>query len=222
MHIFIDESGDLGYTNSSTEFYVIGFVIVPPEEDSLTCIDRVFSKTRQKMNLPKTQSKEFHHNKCKIETRKLIFQGLSKCNVDFAYLILDKKQVYEDLKLKQEITNNFLVGKLLIHVLRYYQYNEKIKITVDKRIYTKELEREFSHYISVKVVSDIGNGIHSASMIKINHLSSHTSSGIQAADFIASGTLRYYRGKDEENHFEIFDKKVKVALNFFNGPIKGV
>lgn len=215
MNIYIEESGDLGFSSNSTGFFVVGAVISNDD----VCFGRCFKKARESLGKKKRDITELKcYNSSKVIKRR-IYECLSKCNIEIGYSILRKSQVYERLQNEQSKLYNYLIGSLILKTLEHYTPDESVNIIIDKSQYNYS-RAQFDEYLSDKFLF---NGFHELinyDMIQISHIDSMKSHGIQAADFIAGCVFRKYRDNDDNDYSKYFEHKTVVALDYFNGRIK--
>jgi len=114
MHIFLDESGDLGFSEKSQQYFVIAILITKDKKPIENCIKRI----RQR-KLPKKYKKipELKFTNSDNVIRKSILKCLSKRNVELSYILLNKRRVYPRLQDKKNIVYNYITSFLLQRVL---------------------------------------------------------------------------------------------------------
>lgn len=215
MKIYIEESGDLGFSPNSNEFFVIGALI----SDDNVCLGRCFKKARDSLGKKKRDVSELKcYNSSKIMKRR-VYECLSHCDIEIGYSILRKSQVYERLQNEKSKLYNYLIGSLILKTLEHYIPNESVHIIIDKSQYDYSRDH-FDEYLSDKFLF---NGFHELinfDKIQISHIDSTKCHGIQAADFIAGCVFRKYRDNDDSDFEKYFEHKTVIALDYFNGRIK--
>lgn len=215
MKIFIDESGDLGFTERSSEFFVVAALIVC---DSLP-IHRCFKKIRQ--NTLKKKFKdlpEFKFNNSGKAIKQRILKCIVKSEGDIAYCVLRKNQVYPHLRDKHAIVYNYLIGSLVSRIIQQILVSDDVEILVDKSL--NGIQREaFDQYLVYKTFEKNYDTSFELPVITINHVDSCTDPCIQAVDFIA-GALHYYYRNDDDTYYQIIDERIKIAQDYFKGPQK--
>lgn len=215
VKIYIDESGDLGFTDRSSPYFVIAALVV---HDSLT-IRRCFAKVRRnKLRKKYRELPEFKFNNSGPEIRKRILACIASAEVDIAYCVLRKEQVYPHLRSNHQIVYNYLTGSLISHIIQRFCDGRDVEITVDKSL--NGIQREaFDQYLVYKTF-ERNQTIDLADItITIEHADSKNEPCIQAADFIA-GALHYYYRTDDNVFFRIIEGKTALAFDYFKGPQK--
>lgn len=119
MLIIIDESGDAGFKESSSRYFVLTMVIFseddghgryPMAEHASLTIAAVKEEIRHKP--------EFHFSKCSHKIRQAFFQGLNKadCKFQIYSLVVDKKGIHSPhLRSSTKSFYNFILKQLLTH-----------------------------------------------------------------------------------------------------------
>jgi hypothetical protein len=215
MKIFIDESGDLGFTERASKYFVVAALIVYDHQ----AIHRCFKKIRQNKLKKKYQDiPEFKFNNSGKEIKYRVLKCIAKAEVDIAYCILRKDQVYPHLRDKHAIVYNYLIGSLVSNIIQHILVIGNIVITVDKSL--NGIQREaFDQYLVYKTFERNHNSQSEPPTINIEHVDSCTDPCIQAVDFIAGALHYYYRTKDD-TYYQIIDGRIKIANDYFEGPQK--
>jgi hypothetical protein len=131
VKIYIDESGDLGFTQKASPYFVIAALIV---HDSLA-IRRCFAKVRRnKLKKKYRELPEFKFNNSGPEIRKRILSCIASADVEIAYCVLRKEQVYPHLRSNHQIVYNYLTGSLISHIVQRFHDGGRVEITVDKSL----------------------------------------------------------------------------------------
>ena len=87
MKIYIDESGDLGFTKRSSAYFIIAALIV---RDSLT-IQRCFAKVRRnKLKKKYRELPEFKFNNSGNVIKERILTCIASADIDIGYCVLRK------------------------------------------------------------------------------------------------------------------------------------
>lgn len=215
MKIYIDESGDLGFTDRASPYFVIAAVIVC---DALA-IHRCFAKIRRnKLRKKYRELPEFKFNNSGPEIKKRILACIASADVVIAYCVLRKEQLYPHLRSNHQIVYNYLTGSLISHIIQRFCTDHNVAITVDKS--PNEIQREaFDEYLVYKTFEKNQTTALADIRITIEHTDSKNEPCIQAADFIA-GTLNYYYRTNDDSFSSIIKGRIAMAFDYFNGPKK--
>jgi hypothetical protein len=215
VKIFIDESGDLGFTERASSYFIIAALIV---HDPLA-IRRCFAKIRRnKLRKKYRELPEFKFNNSGVEIKKTILSCIASADVDIAYCVLRKEQVYLHLRSNHQIVYNYLTGSLISHIIQRFSAGGDVEIIVDKSL--NGIQREaFDQYLVYKTFEKNQSYDPAAIRINIDHVDSMREPCIQAADFIA-GALHYYYRNNDDMYSGIINDKIAMAFDYFNGPQK--
>ncbi len=141
MLVLIDESGDTGFKESSSRYFVMALVVFndndnsgryPSAEKTAQTIQALYERTGHKP--------EFHFSQCSHKIRHGFFNDLNKnrCDFEIYALVIDKKDIYSpQLRSNTKSFYNFFLKQLLS---KSPIENAKIKIDGSKsKIFRAEL-----------------------------------------------------------------------------------
>lgn len=142
MLVLIDESGDTGFKEGSSRFFVMTMIVFddndgdgryPSAEETSSTIKNILESTGHKP--------EFHFSQCSHKIRHSFFNAINKNSCEFKVyaLIIDKKKIYSP-QLRSNTKNfyNFFLKQLLA---KSPIENAKIKIDGSKsKVFKKELK----------------------------------------------------------------------------------
>ncbi len=206
LYVFIDESGDLGFTKKSTKYYVIACI---ETRNLLGLLFRVIKKVRRTLGKKKKNIPEFKFARSDDVIRERLLKRVVEEDLLFSAIVLQKQMVYSYLRNKKDKLHNYLTG-FIAESLNYEYSNEKeFKIIVDKFIMSEEKRKEFNWYLKHKLLNSYGRS--NPPKIEIVHKDSQQNPGLQVADFVAGAVFQYYeRGKCE--FYEIIKPKLRLEL----------
>lgn len=215
VNIYIDESGDLGFPGR-TDFFVLGAVIAKSESDvkDLKKYGRRALRdiSKKGYTLDELKSNKLHD----FEKRNLVITQLLKSNLDFAYCLLDKRDVDRD-KRESSRWYNWLSAKLIEKIIMEYGFKSDVNIIIDKSLNGIQ-RKNFDHCINARK-SDIFCNYDNLE-ISLYHVDSKTDKGIQFADMVAGTVYRHYthfnrKPQYEDNFFPKIYNRSTVTLKFF-------
>ncbi|MDD3754466.1 MAG: DUF3800 domain-containing protein [Methanobacterium sp.] len=187
--IYLDESGNLGFSEKSTQYFVVAALCCNEMKTVDMCIKRVRNGLTKKY-----KKNEMKFSNSSDTTRRRVLKCIARRDVSIAYLSLDKNWVDDHLRDKPQVIHKYMFGQLLTNILHETSIS-RTKIIVDKFLDYKRIE-EFDSYINKKI-SVRGD---------IEHVSSQSNNGIQAVDFVVGAVHRKYRNNDDIFHNIILDK----------------
>ncbi|GAB6284065.1 MAG: hypothetical protein STSR0009_02640 [Methanoregula sp.] len=153
-----------------------------------------------------------------MEIKKRILSCIASADVDIAYCVLRKEQVYVHLRSNHQIIYNYPAGSLISHIIQRYSPRDDVEIIVDKSLNGIQGEA-FDQHLVYKTFEKNQSYDPAAIRIDIEHMDSMNDPCIQAADFIA-GALHYYYRNNDDTYTSIINEKITLVFDYFNGPQK--
>ena len=199
LYVYVDESGDLGFTERSSRYYVIATA----EVSNPLIAERIIKKVRKKLKKKERNIPEFKFSSSSEKIRNSILKEAVEAEMNFSAIVLEKRMVYQRLRDKKDILHNYLTG-FLIESLSYYEDESDFRIIVDKFIMQKEKRDEFNSYMQMRI-SNFGK------RLEIFHESSEQHAGIQIADFVAGAVFQKYE-RQKESYYSIILPKMRLEL----------
>ncbi|MFA5358120.1 MAG: DUF3800 domain-containing protein [archaeon] len=190
-YIFVDESGDLGKLGSS--YFVIACLSTADPKP----IERIVKKVRERRLKRKMREvAELKANSSSEEVRIDVLQRLSRCDCKIDLIVINKKQVTEQLYGAKNKLYNYVFG-LLVEEMDFKK--SKVEIIIDKKDSNRLLRADLDQYILKK----IGKSEH----IRITHVPSYASKALQVVDFVAWAAHRKY-SFNEDLYYKIIEPKI--------------
>ncbi len=205
-YMYIDESGDLGFSSSSSNVLVISALLV----DDKSLLDRIIKNMRRnKFRKELKSAMEIKANKSSPDLRKYMIAKLSETpgTVTFHTTLLKKLLTSGYLIDHKEKLYNFIAGKLATNI---NLYECDLEIRIDKSKGKQLLRDDFNQYFErhLRDNSDIGK-------VMIHHSLSHSFSGLQFADLLAWSVYQ----KEERNITE-YVELFRFNSEFYTFPIR--
>jgi len=161
---------------------------------------------------------ELKYNNTNHEIIRRILQCIADSDVDIAYAVLRKDQVYPHLRNQNHIVYNYLTGSLISKIVSHYKREEHINVIIDKSLYGFHREH-FNEYLLYRMMESEQNITICEDLVSIDHVDSKNDPAIQAADFIAGAIHRKYREEDGE-YYLIISNKTIIEMDYFEGRQK--
>lgn len=201
-YMYIDESGDLGFSKGSSNYFIISALIV---EDTIQ-LDKIIKNMRR--NKYKKELKgviELKSTKSSEEIRFYVFKQINILNsCEIFHIVLDKYKVKSQFfKTDKHKLYNFVAGKLASSIILD---NVDFEIIIDKSK-TIFLQNEFNLYFEKLLLEKCIN----SKCIRIIHSHSHNYSGLQLVDFIAWSCYQSYEHKNLK-----YSNLIKVKQEIFH------
>jgi hypothetical protein len=212
VKIYIDESGDLGFSERSSPYYVLAALIV--EEGGLE-IRRCFKRARErKLGRKLKDLPEFKFGHLSTQMRHHLLEKICACDIGVAYAILRKDQVDRNLRENRQKVNNFIAGKLIPKCCDQYRNHLKVEVIIDRYLNARQ-RQEFDRYFMEKMLERHWLPVVRNGSITIEHHNSENEPGLQAADLVA-GAIHYWCRTEDPCFMHHIEPKVVLQLDFFN------
>jgi hypothetical protein len=212
VYVFVDESGDLGFSSKSSPFFTLGFVIMLNSNSIF--IENKTRRLRKNMNRSKkiTGMQEFKFSNDSDKTRMRFLKKINTFELQIGAVVVSKDSVKQDLKPDKTLLYNYIAVHEIIDIiigqyLKPHSPYNNIYYTIDKN--TSVSVEDFNEYCEEKVqylakprkfVGDIN--------ISIRHLDSKSHSCLQIADYVAGSiSAKFTRG--ESKYYDIIKKKIR-------------
>jgi len=206
-HLFIDESGELGLSVGSSEFFLITALCT----ENLKALEKRVWKEKAKLinagwpkdieikgtsiwgsphnpRIPKAISDK--REDIMSEVIQSICAGPNKVH----YSIAKKKHLSSHImKAEYGIAYNFLCGTLLCRAYARH-FAGPLEIVVDQRSKETHSKMKFDGYVETRLVGDCSH----ETDLHISHAESHDVPGLQAVDFLSWALFRKYEKKQSK------------------------
>lgn len=210
-YIFLDESGELGFKEKSSKYFVI--TLLSCDEGEIYTLRRIIRKVREKIIKKKLKRyPELKGNNSSDKIRIEVLQRFVKTNSEVFVVILDKSKVYEYLKDKKDKLYNY-ISNLILNECSFD--NPSVCLIVDKSKSKRSLREDFDSYIRNKL-----NKKSQLCNLKIKHENSQNEACLQVLDFVSWAIFRNYEFQDSWFMNIIKDKIVikKEVFQKLSGP----
>lgn len=204
LYVYVDESGDLGFTEKSSRYYVIATA----EVHNPLIADRIIKRVRKKLKKKEKNIPEFKFSGSSEKIRNLIFKEILDTEMKFSTIVLEKKMVYDYLRNKKQVLHNYLTG-FLVESLSYYEDENDFRIIVDKFIMQKERRDEFDNYLRLRM-----SNRSRTKNLEVFHENSEQHAGLQIADFIAGAVFQKYE-RQIEKYYNVIRPKIRLELRMW-------
>lgn len=210
MEVFIDESGDLGYKEGSTKYFVVAFLYVrdtPPFRDKFRWLHRRLVRHYRYFY----DELKFSESKDSVRRKGLqLICDEEGCN--FGIVVVNKSRIWEDHEFYHD--NKLLYRYIVVHnvmngLIPKLAFQERLNVIIDRRI-EKRRREEFDRYVKLKAyqVSRRINGrnIVYSDRIFVDHRDSKFDPCLQAADFLAGAEFQRFERRNYAYHNIIRNK----------------
>lgn len=210
-YIFLDESGELGFKESSSNYFII--TLLSCDEGEIYSLRRIIKRVREKIIKKKVKRfPEIKGNNSSDKIRFEILQRFTKTNSEVFAIILEKSKVYEYLKDKKDKLYNY-ISNLVLNECSFD--NPSVCLIVDKSKSNHSLRDDFDNYIRLKLSEK-----NHLDKIIIRHENSHNEACLQVLDFVSWAIFRSYEHKDSR-FIDIIKDKIVIKKEVFQKESSG-
>lgn len=210
-HLFLDESGDLGFRFDETDCsrYLTIAVLAVSQPSATKAIRSAVKKTlKRKVNGGKKGRKrpeeELKGTDTAIEVKKYFYRLIEGERFGIYAMTLNKRRVFEELqgpaKTKDRLYN--FVAARVVGQLPFHLAPDAVNLTVD-RSKGKLGIKDFDSYIETHLHGQLDP----RAKLFINHRDSKEDLGLSAADLFSWGVFRR-RERDDSEWYDVFAKHV--------------
>jgi hypothetical protein len=206
-YIFLDESGDLGFSERSSKWFLFTLVVI----DDPRKLEKIIKKVRKSLKKKyKRIFSELHAYHCDDIIRTRVLRALSGIDISVVTTVLNKEKVYVDLQNQKNYLYNFTANIILDRLIntKIIDGNTQISLVVDKKDTKKNLRENFISYITEAMKERRSGGF------EMSLSTSHDEKGLQAVDFISWAIFRKYERGDFKFYEIIKDKIIDERLLF--------
>lgn len=205
--IFLDESGDLGFTKGkqNSSYFIVTILAIEEKRVIEKIVKKVHLSLRKKVK--RLSGGVLHCYKEKPVTRKRLLSLVATSDVSIMAICLNKKKVYTNLQNEKHLLYNYVTNILLDRVMtkKLIKASTPITLIAAKRETNKFLNENFTSYLKLQAKQN--HNIPLQVMIR----TPSEEKGLQAVDFVSWAIFKKYESKDES--YERLVKKKVIEEN---------
>ena len=208
MHVFVDESGDLGFSKAATKYFTVAYIECETPERLRTELKRLLKRLHQKKKYSKSRN-ELKFSRMDEYCRKRVVEKIVECNASLGAIVLEKALV--EAKLRKDpprLYNWCVVHNIMLSLIPQITAGHKIQIIFDKSLPMWKIN-EFNAYVTNKasyLLFEKGNSL-PPNCISLDHIASEKEFCLQAADSVAGAYFQKYEKQNDE-YVKIIEPKV--------------
>ena len=194
IDVFVDESGDLGFSQKSTNYFVIAYIVVSRSERIKIDVRRLLKKLNVRSH---KKIREFKFSNDSNYVRCKMLNLISKSDIQAGQIVVKKSAVRNDLRNKKSILYNFLVAEYVMRdILSSYNDINHINLHLDLSM-SKKAREDFDDYFSNKISwKSLLTGVNQSISNLVYHDYSHNDPCLQVADYLAGSLFQLYEHDD--------------------------
>lgn len=209
LHLFLDESGDLGFdfTKRGTSRVFVVTILVTREKRSIEkVVRRVHRGLRAKF---RRMGGVLHAYREEDATRRRLLTGLAQKHCSIIAIVLNKRKVFTKLQDEKAVLYNYVTNILMDRLMNKHlvEPGESVTLVASQRETNKFLNENFRSYIlgRVRTSHDLG--------IEVTIKTPSQEKALQAADSVSWAIFRKFQ-HDDSSYFDLIGEKVEVASLF--------
>jgi len=200
-HLYLDESGNLGFGKSSGQYFVITLLATKENKRLKNYVRR----KKKEYRIPKGQ--ELKGLYCDEAMRYDFLKGLAGVDLEIHSIVLDKFKIKPHLR-REHFLYNHATGLLLIPLLQ--ALTGRVTLILDRRTTHIKAGFRIQDFLEYKLWEMDRPDID----LEIHLLESLDSYGLQAADVVANTIYRYLH-KKSRRAYKLIEGKIKGKRQFF-------
>jgi len=214
VSVFVDESGDLGFKQKSSEFFVISYIIMINDVPMF-----LRNKCRRLLMNINTQNKkkrkisEFKFSEDTPQTRIKFLKLIASFDISIGVAVISKDSVKSTIKNNAIVLYNFITVDHTIETiandyLKIKSVYNTIHFVIDRSL-TKKAIQHFNTYCEDKIgYLTREKKFYYDLITKIEHQNSEQEACLQIADYVASAVFSKFERKNSQ-YYDIIKNKIK-------------
>ncbi len=207
--MFVDESGDLGFTKKATKFFIVAYLESDSPQRIRIEIGRVLKQLHQKKRYSLARN-ELKFSRMDDYCRKYVLEKIAKCDVSLGVVVMNKAFVNHNLRKDPvRLYNWCVVHNIMLSLLPNIAAGNKLHMVFDKSLPNWRI-KEFNDYVENKasyLMFSEKKASFSSDGISSEHISSETEPCLQAVDAVAGAYFQKYE-HDNDEYIRIIEDKV--------------
>jgi len=208
LDVFIDESGDMGFSPKATSYFIAAYVVVP----NPILVRTELSKLLKKLHKSRLYSgDELKFSKSSRKTRLKVLEKMIRYDWSGGLIVIEKSKTKNDLRSKPNILYNYLiVHNVIKDTMIDLKSSEDLCLHIDRSL-SRSNREAFDEYARNK--ADWVWNVELArsprlrdNQIRLVHDDSRDDCCIQLADFVSGSAFQFYEKGDNEYYSLIREK----------------
>ena len=208
MHVFVDESWDLGFTASSSKFFIVAYLECEPPHKLQIEMKRVLRHLHQKNEYSLSRN-ELKFSRMDRLCRRYVLKKIADFDVNLGVIVLDKSMVNSNLRKEQVALYSWcVVHNVMESLLPYLTVYKKLTMVFDRSLPAWRIG-EFNSYLENKasyLLSKKGTKLFSDCISSL-HIVSELEPCLQAVDSVAGAYFQKFERQNDE-YARLIENKV--------------
>ena len=198
--VYLDESGDLGFSERSSQYLVIAATIASSDVN----FDRIVKKVNRKLKIEGKCQAEVKFNNSDDHIRHNYIDRYCETGCSIVWCAVKKENVYPDLQFKKDKLYNYLCGKTMSRVFGSV-HTKKFNVILDRRSGGRAQRNDIDRYLGGILTSD-HMGAFPPELV-ISHYDSCNNAGLRVHDFVV-GSIFQHVERGNSSYYDKLRKKV--------------
>ncbi|HEX7391407.1 MAG TPA: DUF3800 domain-containing protein [Thermoplasmata archaeon] len=204
VDIFLDESGDLGFSNPRSSRHLLISTMATPRPQS-SRFARLTKKAHRRLKQTGKGAVEFKFNSSSERLRNYFLKGVSETDCWIVWGAVEKVNAKGSLRASPDRLYNNVCGRVMAEMFSHTNA-KAIHVVVDRRSGKRTSRESFDHHVENILLSN-----HSGPFppeVRISHFDSRRSEGLQVNDFVVGAIFQKVERGNETYYNVIKDKIV--------------
>ncbi len=203
IHIYLDESGDLGFGTGGSRFFVVAALAI---SDART-LERLIKKENRRLKSKGARPIEHKFNKSSEAVRFRMLHGVSETDSLISWRAIDKNKTNVHFRKDRDELYQWLCAEVLSDIIPH-RVKTGVVIHLDRMASKKGVRESMSAYLSSRIIRD-RTGF--STFFTIEHQVSYNVAGLQVVDFIAGSVFQYLE-REFPDYYQIIEKNVIYGI----------
>jgi hypothetical protein len=209
--VFVDESGDLGFSPNATDFFIVAFIICDSPFPVQIKMKRTLKRLHQRGKYPHPMD-ELKFTKMNDYCRKKVLKEIAKSDIQIGVVVVQKDRVIKRLRDDVKALYNWLVvHHIMLALIPLLETTQKMNISFDRSLPKNRID-SFNTYLNDKAsYLFYTRGIELDCRISAFHVNSKCKPCLQAVDSVAGAYFHLYERQNPE-YVDIIKDKISSFI----------
>ena len=211
-HVYVDESGDLGFGIGASKTLVVAYVIAPSPDRIRVEMNRLRKVIHRRH---KWDLSEFKFSSDNEFVRERVLSKIQQQNLTIGVFAADKSFVSNKLRDNPRVLYNYIVvDNVITNLVKTYDVKD-LDFVIDRSL-PKDAIAHFDKYLNDKLswrqVVELGKDM---PKVRVLHSNSQSESCLQVADYCAGAAFNWFE-RNNKKHYSYIQPRVKFKNSWAN------
>lgn len=210
VDIYIDEGGDLGFSNPRSSRHLLVSAMAAPALQS-SRFSRLTKRAHRRLRQTGKSAVEFKFNSSSERLREYFLEGVAEIDCWIVWGAVEKINAKGSLRASPDRLYNNVCGRVMAEM--FGRTNAKtIHVVVDRRSGKRTNRESFDHHIENIMLSNHAGPF--PPEVQISHFDSRGSEGLQVNDFVVGAAFQKVE-RGNESYYDLIKGKVVSGRVFW-------